>query len=124
MFTVDVKQQCNKAMPSGLYYPYYLNESSNRCTAHQCWLMTNIGLVLYNHANFYRFEKTSRYLSVKRKKKLLQSHANSVDLDQTTRLDASVLFEALDIIGLTRKFDYLKVERSTVSKNKGPVSHY
>ena len=27
---------------------------------------TNFGLVLYNHANFYRFEKTSRYRSVKR----------------------------------------------------------
>ena len=27
---------------------------------------TNFGLVLYNHANFYRFEKTSSYWSVKR----------------------------------------------------------
>ena len=28
---------------------------------------TNFGLVLYNHVNFYRFEETSRYRSVKRK---------------------------------------------------------
>ena len=27
---------------------------------------TNFGLVLYNHVNFYRFEKTSSYWSVKR----------------------------------------------------------
>ena len=27
---------------------------------------TNFGLVLYNHANFYRFEDTSSYWSVKR----------------------------------------------------------
>ena len=27
---------------------------------------TNFGLVLYNHANFYRFEETSSYWSVKR----------------------------------------------------------
>ena len=27
---------------------------------------TNIGLVLYNHTDFYRFEKTSSYWSVKR----------------------------------------------------------
>ena len=27
---------------------------------------TNFGLVVYNHANFYRFEETSSYWSVKR----------------------------------------------------------
>ena len=27
---------------------------------------TDFGLVLYNHINFYRFEETSSYLSVKR----------------------------------------------------------
>ena len=27
---------------------------------------TNFGLVIYNHVNFYRFEETSSYLSVKR----------------------------------------------------------
>ena len=45
----------------------YLELWSSYCTARQCWLnKTNFGLVLYNLTNFYWFEETSSYWSVKR----------------------------------------------------------
>ena len=38
----------------------------NHCAARQCLVdKTNFGLAINNHANFYRFEETSSYWSVK-----------------------------------------------------------
>ena len=45
---------------------FYRFQNGQYCTAPMLVDKTNFSLVLYNHANFYQFEDTSDYWSVKR----------------------------------------------------------
>ena len=57
--------------------------------------MTNFGLVLCNHANFYRFEETSSYWSVKVYTDTMGSYSNTREVN---RGSFPLLFLLLSVI--------------------------